>query len=279
MRVKAARSLLFVPAIAPRMLAGAAARGADAVIVDLEDSVPAARKAEARAAAAPAIEALAQDVPVLVRVNAGAWQDDIAGLPLAALAGVLLPKVEAPEQVQQLAAALAARCAAPPPIAALVESALGVLRSERIAQAAPALCALGFGAEDFAADLGVAPQPASLLLPAQQVALAGRAYGLACWGLADSIAEIEDMQAFAASAVQARALGFTGTVCIHPRQVAAANAGFGPTAEELCWANEVLAAAQALGPQGQGAFEFRGRMVDRPILERARRWAQAGATR
>ncbi|NML46219.1 CoA ester lyase [Ramlibacter sp. G-1-2-2] len=275
--MKAARSLLFVPAIAPRMLAGAAQRGADAVIVDLEDSVPPAHKADARVAAGPAIEALAREVPVLARVNAGAWQEDIAALPLAALAAVLLPKVESAEEVQELAAALAARCATPPPIAALIESALGVLRAERIALASPALCALGFGAEDFAAEMGVTPQAASLLMPAQQVTLAARAHGLACWGLADSIAEIEDMQDFAASCAEARAIGFTGTVCIHPRQVAAANTGFGATAEEQAWARDVLAAAEAAGPQGQGAFEFRGRMVDRPILERARRWAGSGS--
>lgn len=281
MRLKAARSLLFVPAIAPRMLEGVAARGTDAVIVDLEDSVSPERKAEARTAAAPAIEMLARHLPVLVRVNAEPeiWKADLAALPVDLLAAVMLPKIEAPGQVQEIAAALTATCGSGRPIVALVESALGVLRVAQIAQASPTLVALGFGAEDFAAQMGVEPMPASLSAPAQQVTLAAHAFGLACWGLAASVAQIDDMAAFEQSVKQARAIGFTGTVCVHPRQVAVANAGFGPTPEELTWARQVLAAAELAGEKGKGAFAFRGRMVDRPILERARRWVDAVSSR
>lgn len=277
MQLSQARSLLFVPATSPHLLAKAAQRGADALIVDLEDSVPLERKAEARQMAARAIEQLAGQAPVLVRVNAGPelLRADVESLPLAGLRGVLLPKVESAAQVQHLAQLLAQRQApgaAPSQIAALIETALGVVRGESIATAHPSLCALGFGAEDYAAEMMVEPQPASLLWAAQSVTNCARAFGLACWGLPGSIAEIEDMDAFAGLVRQARAIGFSGTVCIHPRQVPLVNAGFGPTEHELAWARKVVAADDEARASGRGAVTLDGRMIDRPIVERARRW-------
>jgi len=163
MHLREARSLLFVPATSPHLLAKATQRGADALIVDLEDAVPLDRKVEARAMAARAIEHLADQVPVLVRVNSAAELlfADIESLPLARLQGVMLPKVESAQQVQSLAAALAQRGDPGPstmPIVALIETALGVLRAEEIATAHSSVCALGFGAEDYAAEMSVEPK-------------------------------------------------------------------------------------------------------------------------
>jgi citrate lyase subunit beta/citryl-CoA lyase len=158
------------------------------------------------------------------------------------------------------------------PIAVLIETARGVLSAERIAAASPNVAALGFGAEDYASEMGVEPQPSSLLWPAQQVATCARAFGQACWGLPGSIAEIADMEAFGALVSQARAVGFTGTVCIHPKQVAVANQGFGPSAAELLWARKVVAADEDAQHRGLGAVQLDGKMIDRPIVERARRW-------
>jgi citrate lyase subunit beta / citryl-CoA lyase len=274
MQLKAARSLLFLPAIAPHLLPKATARGADALIVDLEDSVPPARKAEARPMAAAALRELAaRGAQVLLRVNADpALRDaDIAAIPPGIPLTVMLPKVESAGEVEALAERLAARGIAAP-IAALVETPRGVLEVARIAAASPRLCALGLGAEDYAASMSLDPDPLTLTGPAQMVAVAAHAHGLGFWGLVGSIAETQDMDAFGALVRLSRRIGFTGTVCIHPRQVPVANAGFGPTAEEIAWARRVVQAAEAARAAGQGAVLLDGRMIDRPIEDRARRW-------
>ncbi len=278
MRLKDARSLLFVPATSTQLFRKAAERGADALIIDLEDAVPAARKAEARVLAAQAIDAMAGMVPLLARVNAAPelLAADIAALPLARLQGVLLPKVESVESIDRLADAIAR--ATGPAIVALIESPLGLLRADSIA-AHPALCALGFGSEDYATAMKVEPEPGPLLWAAQKVAVCARAFDLACWGLPGSVADIAGVDSFGRLVRQARSIGFTGTVCIHPRQVAVANAGFGPSEQQLAWASKVIAADDEASAQGLGAVTLDGRMIDRPIVERARHWLQQAAGR
>ena len=274
MRVKAARSLLFLPATSPQLLPKSTERGADALIVDLEDAVPPARKAEARPMATAALRDLAaRGAELLVHVNAeqALWEDDIAAIPSGIALTVMLPKVESAAQVEALATALAAR-GQDAAIAALIETPRGVLEAPRIAVASHRLCALGFGAEDYAAAVGLAPAPVSLSVPAQMVGVAAHAHGLAFWGLAGSVAETVDMDAFGALVRLSRQLSFTGTVCIHPRQVPVANEGFGPTPEEIAWAGRVVAAAEEARARGQGAVLLDGRMIDRPIEDRARRW-------
>ncbi|NBW45954.1 MAG: CoA ester lyase, partial [Betaproteobacteria bacterium] len=118
----------------------------------------------------------------------------------------------------------------------------------------------------------VPPTPSALTWPAQQVITCAHAFELPCWGLAASIALTNDPQTYAESVRQARAIGFTGTVCIHPNQVQIVNEGFSPSAAELAWAQRVIEADQSAQAQGIGAILLDGRMIDRPIVERARRW-------
>ena len=278
MPLKPLRSLLFLPATAEHLLAKATERGADALVIDLEDAIPPDRKAEARPMARAAVAQLAQrGATVLLRVNSdpALWAQDLQGMPLSQLAAVMLPKVETLSQLENFAQALRARAVdrghPPPPIAALLETPLGVLAAEQIAQH-PALCALGFGAEDYAGALGVPPEPAALAWPAQKVLTCAHAYGLAGWGLAGSIAAVEDVAGFEHTVRAGRAMGFTGSVCIHPRQVPIVNQGFSPSAEELAWAERVVAADEAASRAGLGAVLLDGRMIDRPIVQRARRW-------
>jgi citrate lyase subunit beta/citryl-CoA lyase len=146
-----------------------------------------------------------------------------------------------------------------------------VLAAAQVA-AHPALCALGFGAEDYAGALGVPPEPAALTWPAQQVLTCAHAHGLACWGLAGSIAVVDDVAGFEHTVRAGRAMGFTGSVCIHPRQVPIVNRGFSPSEAERTWAARVVAADEAARAAGLGAVLLDGRMIDRPIVERARRW-------
>ena len=273
--LRACRSLLFLPATADHMLEKAPQRGADALIVDLEDSVTPERKAEARPMARAAVRSLAsRGAAVLLRVNSAPalWQLDLQDMPLEELAAVMLPKVETPQQVQDLVQALSEQSRGPaPPVVALLETPRGVLAAADVARH-PALVALGFGAEDYAAALGVAPGPLALAWPGQQVITAAHAFGLQCWGLADSIAQVQVMVAFEKAVLAARAMGFTGSVCIHPRQVPVVNGGYSPSADELRWAAQVVSADEAAAAAGLGVVLLDGRMIDRPIVERARRW-------
>ncbi|MBU6195477.1 MAG: CoA ester lyase [Burkholderiales bacterium] len=276
--MKPCRSLLFLPATAEHLWPKATERGADALVVDLEDSIPPDRKAAARPMARTAVADLARrGATVVLRVNAAPanWQQDLDGMPVDALATVMLPKVETPGQVDALAQALGALGGGhSPPITALIETPRGVLAARELA-AHPALCALGFGAEDYAACLGVPASPAALSWPAHQVLTCAHAHGLQCWGLAASIAEIQDLAAFEQSVLAARAMGFTGSVCIHPRQVPVVNRSFSPNAEERAWAARIVDADHAARAAGLGAVLLDGRMVDKPIVDRARRWLDA----
>jgi citrate lyase subunit beta/citryl-CoA lyase len=260
------------------MLHKALQRGADAIIIDLEDSVAAERKVEARGLAAKAIAELAGKVPLVVRVNAapGLLAADIASLPVDTLDAIMLPRVDSIVQLDTVAQAMAAAVGAnAPPIAALVETPKGVLHVETFAMH-PSLCALGFGAEDFASEMSVEPGPEPLSWAAQKVVTCAHAYGLACWGLPGSVAEIEDIGAFGSLVRMARRMGFSGTVCIHPRQVPVANTGFAPTTQQLAWAHKVIAAHEEARTRGLGTARVDGRMIDRPIVERARRWVSQG---
>ncbi|MCC2595611.1 CoA ester lyase [Pusillimonas sp. MFBS29] len=271
--MKCFRSLLFVPAVSTQLFAKAAERGADALILDLEDAVPLNSKSEARKNLARAIDSVGQAAPILVRVNAepDLLSEDLKCLPLASIAGVMLPKVESAEQVQQLADQLRHE-GAEIPIIALIETPKGVLHLESIASAHADLAALGFGGEDYAAALGISPDSPSLVWAAHAVVNAAHAFGLACWGLPGSVATIEDLEAFARLVSQARSIGFTGTVCIHPAQIPLAIKGFSPTKAELEWARTVVAAGDEALARGLGAVVVRGQMIDKPIIERARRW-------
>ncbi len=272
------RSLLFVPATSEHLWQKASGRGADAVVVDLEDAIPFNRKDIARSMAPNAIKLLKQEgAKVVLRVNSEAelWHQDLVGMPLENLSAIMLPKVETLDQVVNFANAL--ESISPentPPIAALIETPLGVLAAGSIATH-PSLCALGFGAEDYSSFLGVSPQVVALAWPAQQVITCAHAYRLQCWGLAASIAEVNDMSAFEVNVSVARNMGFTGSVCIHPKQVAVVNKGFSPTSAELEWATRVISADQIAFEKGIGAVLLDGKMIDRPIVERARRLLSA----
>ena len=279
MPLKTLRSLLFLPATAEHLLAKATERGADALVIDLEDAIPPERKAAARPMAQAAVRQLAErGATVVLRVNSdpALWQEDLRGMPVETLSAIMLPKVESLDQVEALAKALIQmRAEQAPPIAALIETPRGVLTAATIASHS-ALCALGFGSEDYAGALGVPAEPAALTWPAQQVLTCAHAHGLQCWGLAASIAEVDDMVGFARAVDAGRAMGFTGSVCIHPRQVPVVNRGFSPSEQELAWAQRVLAADQAAREQGLGAVLLDGRMLDKPIVDRARRWLGLG---
>jgi len=269
-------TLLFVPADRPAMLAKAQSRGADAVLVDLEDAIPPDGKAAARATLRELLRAgeLAGSAAVCVRINAvgeGA-ELDLDALSGCALDAVVLPKAVAPEDVRFVREALDRVLADGQTVALIpqVESTRGVLALAELA-AVEGVAALAFGGEDFCVDLGVARSDDSLelLMPRALVALHARAAGLAA---IDTVyTAIDDEDGLLRAARAARQLGFSGKLLIHPAQVAPVRQMFAPSAQQVAWAQRVLAAGPLNGDGGAGVRVVDGKMVDAPVLAQAER--------
>jgi citrate lyase subunit beta/citryl-CoA lyase len=262
------RSLLYVPADNPRFLARAGERGADWLILDLEDGVAPGARDAARAGLGTWVPRLAAGgTPVAVRINA-----DLARLEADALAAqaagavaLVVPKASVPV-LARLASVLHAVGPQPPGLIGIVEDAAALTDLPALS-AAPGLIGLMLGSEDLALSLGAEPLPEVLHLPKLLTHYAARARGLWSFGLMRSIAELGDPASLAAAAVQARRLGFDGATCVHPSAVPILNAGFLPGPEELTWASRVIAAAEGRS----GAFRLEGQMIDAPVVERAHR--------
>jgi citrate lyase subunit beta / citryl-CoA lyase len=263
------RTYLFVPGDRPDRFVKALASGADAVVLDLEDAVLPKAKAAARAAISAFLATTAQASRVVVRINAVGtpwFAEDLMALAGHPSAAVMLPKAETPHDI----ATVRTHCRGVA-LLALVESAAGVLAAESLA-AAPGVQRLVFGTLDYALDMGLEGDLAATLgldHAASRLALASRAAGIAP-PVAGVTTAIDDEALLLAELSRARALGFTAKLCIHPRQVAAIHAALAPSADELAWARRVLQAADATG-SAQGAVQLDGRMVDKPVIERARR--------
>jgi citrate lyase subunit beta/citryl-CoA lyase len=186
----------------------------------------------------------------------------------------LLPKAEHAAQVSAVAQTIAKLASAQglasvPALALLVETPLGVHNVGELAKV-PEIVALVFGSEDYSAILGVRPTPEAMLVPAQHVAMAARAYGLAAWGVPGTIVDIADTELLARVAHSARQIGFTGTIAINPRQVPIFNTAFGISEEEIAWARETIEVFEAATKQGRAAVAHKGRMIDTPVAVRAK---------
>ncbi len=264
------RSALFVPLADERFLAKAHERGADALLLDLEDSVPPAHKITARARLPEAARRFAAlGATVMVRVNSAPElvADDLQAAAQSQVSAVFLPKVESAEQVigaERLLGGSAAK------LVAMLESPAAVLDAVAISRAGTRLAGLVFGAEDYCGMLGIASGKAALDWPAQMVAVAARARGLAAFGLPGPVSEIVDMEAYSRLVERAKAMGFTGCTCIHPRQVAVANRVHSPSEAEIALAQEIVAAFEVALREGRGAFALHGRMIDAPVVDQAR---------
>ena len=266
------RSLLYVPANSERFVSKAHERGADAIILDLEDAVAPADKAAARAALAAAVPSVGRGgAKVFVRVNAEPelFPGDAAAACRAGAYGLYVPKVRRAQTLADLAAFLepieAGLSREAMVFVAVVEDPGAVLDARVIAKA-PRLLALSVGGEDLALQLNAEPTPDVLRFPKLLVHYAAKAEGLLSFGLLQSTADYADPAAITASALEARRHGFDGASCIHPAIVPLLNAAFAPSAEELAWARRVVDAAAGQS----GAFVVDGRMVDAPVIARAR---------
>jgi citrate lyase beta subunit len=262
------RSLLFVPGAEPRKLERAAEAGADALVLDLEDSVAPEQKPEARRLVADALRTRRfADVEVVVRVNAPGTADFEADLEAVIGAGgrrIMLPKCESPEPMRALPDGVM--------VLALVETPAGIVNAVAIAGATPRIEALCFGPADFAFEMGLRETDASrgILYHARcMLVIAAKASSVAPL---DSVhLAVKDEKAFREDAEVGLRLGFEGKLCIHPRQVEIVNQVYTPTAEEMDHAARILEAAERARAEGRGVFTLDGKMIDAPAIAAARR--------
>ncbi|HEY8785652.1 MAG TPA: CoA ester lyase [Candidatus Limnocylindria bacterium] len=287
--MKLLRSLMFVPGHRPRMVQRALGLGEfapsalDVAILDLEDGVPPDEKDRARAAIAAALRLRSNgDGPArYVRVNreAGARDADLAAVLRAGLDGIVAPKIDHPDEVARLARDLDEREDAAGiargsiRLVPSIESARGLLEAHAIAARSDRVIALLFGAEDFARDLGLPAEreaeAAELLYARSAVVVAAVA---ARRQAIDGIwPDVTDGEGLRRDAVQARRLGFTGKSLIHPGQIETVNDVFSPSAAEVSYARRVIDAFEGAQRKGHGAVALDGKLLDQPIVERARR--------
>jgi citrate lyase subunit beta / citryl-CoA lyase len=254
-----ARSLLFVPGSRPDRFVKAADSGADLVVIDLEDAVAPAGKAEARRHAVAWLAEHAWGV----RINPPGTEwfaEDLDAIARHRCV-VMVPKAESAEQLADICGRLAPGSA----VVALVETAAGVLQAEAVA-AVDGVDRLAFGNFDLAAQLGVSPDDRDAMATARgTLVLASTAAGIAppFDGVSGDVRDDEGLRVDLAASVR---LGFSGKLCIHPRQVDVVHHVLAPAEEEIAWADRIVRAA---GDGGVAVVD--GQMVDKPVVDRARR--------
>ena len=279
------RTLLFAPGNHARRVEKALSLAADGVILDLEDAVAVSEKEAAREAVVAAFPRPRAGA-LYVRVNAISTEwcyGDIVSVVRSGMDGIILPKVEAPDHLKTadwLIGALERERGLPPggiDLIPIIETALGFRALDAIAGACPRVKRLAFGAGDFTLDVGMIwSRDEHELLPQRSACvMASRAAGIeppldTVW------ADLRDTEGFALSAARAAALGFQGKMCIHPDQIAPANAAFTPDADTLSKARRVVAAFEQAEAQGLASIQLDGQFIDYPIVQRARRVVAQG---
>ena len=275
------RSMLFVPANRPKFVNTAHQRGADAIILDLEDSVPPAEKSTARMAlrdAVPGAGCGGADVFVRLNKQFELLIEDADAAVLSKPVGLVFPKVESADEVRIIDALTAEReirCGLPRGVLEfmlLIESPIGLERVSEIAAASPRKTMLSLGMEDLAKDLEIdLTRPGYDLSWAHgRIVLAARAHGHMPYGLVESVANIADLDSLVRIVAASRQFGYVGAGCVHPSQVPILNEGFSPSADEIEKAREIVEAYERAEREGTAAVVVHGRMVDIPIVERAR---------
>jgi len=277
------RSRLYAPGNNPRLLAGIDVHGADCVLLDLEDSVPVSEKSSARILVKHLLAAIAFPQDVWVRINTldTEGEADVREVLRGRPHGLCLPKAESEADIIRLSQLLdeveAAYGIEPgfTKIMPIIETARGVLRSEEITAADPRIVMVAFGAEDFTRDVGAIRSRSSLLFARSMIVAAATVAGIQA---SDTVfADLTDAEGLAEETALARELGFDGKGAINPRQLAPIHRAFSPTEDELAYAQRVVEAADAAERAGSGAVALEGKMIDKPVLERAKRILRYGA--
>jgi citrate lyase subunit beta/citryl-CoA lyase len=273
------RSLLFVPVTQRRFVEGAARRGADGIILDLEDSVALSEKERARTLVAEAAQLVSRGgADVIVRINRPMRMTvrDLEAVIGAGVTAIALPKAESAQHVElvsEMIDELEAERGIPvgtTKMLAMVETCSAFFRIHEIAKASPRLVALNLGAEDFALSAGMPPTAEGLFMPKQMCVFAAKGAGIMPMGFVGTVADFSDLDGFRETVRRSRRLGFVGASVIHPSQVAILNEEFRPSPQEVDHARRVVAAYAKALAEGVGAVTVDGAMIDVPVVERAR---------
>jgi citrate lyase subunit beta / citryl-CoA lyase len=274
------RSMMFVPVNVAKYVDKAHTRGADAIILDLEDSVAPNDKEAARGLVADAAARCARggaDITVRVNRPLELAVRDLETVISPAVTALLMPKIDSASHVRllaEVAESVERRKGMPvghTRFMLLVETAEAFPRLGEIAAAHPRNVALSLGAEDFAASTGSAPDPDVLLYPKQQIVFAARAAGVLPMGVIGTVAEYQDLAGYPDLVRRSRRFGFQGASCIHPSIVPMLNEGFSPAPGEVATAQRIIAAYEKAQSEGRGSIEVDGKMIDVPVVERAQR--------
>jgi citrate lyase subunit beta / citryl-CoA lyase len=279
--LKIRRSTLILPVNQSRFIEKAHTRGADAISLDLEDSVPPAEKAEARKLVRKAIPCVARGgAEVLVRVNndPDLICEDIDAAVHPGLNGIHYPKAESTEQVHRLLALIEAkereRGMAPGSvsISLLIETPLGLLNARSIAQECSRLESMAVGPEDYYLSLGVEPSGdgIELLYAVSHVVTLCKATKIRSHGLLGSVAGFRDLKGFEMAAFRGKQLGTEGAGCIHPDQVPILHKVFSPSPESVQYARRVFSAFEEGVQRGTASVSLDGKMIDIPVYLRAK---------
>jgi citrate lyase subunit beta / citryl-CoA lyase len=274
------RSILYVPGNVPKFINKAHERGADCVLVDLEDSVQPAQKPEARAMLAETMSKVARggaDVAVRINRPMRLAVADIEAAVRLGLSALFVTKTESVQHLRlldEMVTELEKERGLPPGgigFGAMIEHPRALAELNDIAERAPRVIAMMLGGEDFALETGSIPSDESLELPKRLVAFAAQAHGVAMIGILGTVADYSDPAAYKKSAERARRFGFSGGTCVHPGLVQALNEAFTPSADEVAHARKLIAADEKAAAEGRGSFTVDGKMIDIPVIDRARR--------
>ena len=274
------RSILYVPGNVPKFIDKAHERGADCVLIDLEDSVQPAQKAEARAMLPETMKTVAKSgADVSVRINRPLQLaiPDIEAAVRPGLTALFITKTEGVQHLKLLDEVVSdfERARGMPVggvgFGAMIEHPRALAHINDIAEHAPRVIAMMLGGEDFALETGSLPTADALELPKRMVAFAAQAHGLSMIGVMGTVADYSDPDAYRKSAERARRFGFSGGTCIHPALVKTLNEAFTPPAEDVDYARKLIVADEKAAAEGRGSFSVDGKMIDIPVIDRARR--------
>ena len=271
--------MLYVPANNPRFIDKSHTRGADAIIFDLEDSVPSLEKKYARSILSESVaKAGSNGAEVLVRINRPKVEAfaDIEASVIPGVKSLMLPKVNNAKHVQNLADVVESleikrgMVTGKLSFVVMIESPAALFRVEEIVGAHPRIKAAILGGEDFATSAGMTPDPETLFLPKMTVLFAARAVGISPLGMIGTIADYKDLKTIKEIISRSKKFGFEGASCIHPSVIPLLNKGFTPSIEEVENAKKIVEEYAEAERKGIGAIEISGMMIDVPVADRAR---------
>ena len=286
MKKKLRRTMMYVPGNNPGMLSDAHIYGADSLMFDLEDSISLKEKDSARLLVYNAVKTIDYgDVEIVVRINGldtPFGRNDIEAMVRAGVHVIRLPKTETAEDVRKVEKIIEeiekkiGRPIGSTKMMGAIESPLGVINAVEIAKASSRLIGIAIGAEDFVTNMKTkrSPEGIELLYARSQLLIAARAAGICA--LDTVYSDVENEEGFRKEVQLIKQLGFDGKSIINPRQIAPVYEIYAPTEEEINEALKVMTAIREAEKKGLGVVSLNGKMIDKPIVERAERILELG---